>query len=142
MGMASLFRALPAAMAASFVLCACGGDDTTFVTNGSNDLRKACDIRTSWSRTKSVPCLECLTTAPLATCNCTVKAPYVGRCAQQLALKKDSPDCDDALDRCVNSCGQNACGCLETCYSTRAGCKIRAAALDGCVTNVCDSVCR
>ena len=121
---------------------ACGGDDTIFVTNGTNDVRKACDIRTSWTRGKTVTCLECLSTAPLATCNCIISAPYVGKCAQQLALRKASANCDDALERCVNGCGQNGCGCLENCYSSRGECKVRADALDGCVADICDAVCR
>lgn len=141
--MASSLRGLFLGLGAlSVTVAACGGDDTVFVTNGANDLRKACDIRTSWTNTKSVPCLECLTSAPLATCNCLVKTPFVGKCAQQLALKKAAPDCDDALERCTNACGPNACGCLDNCYSSRAGCKVRAAALDGCVADVCAEVCR
>lgn len=141
MGRAS-FSFVLAALSVISTLGACGGDDTVFVTNGSNDLRRACDARLAWTRTKTVTCLECLTTAPLATCNCTVTAPYVGKCAQQLALRKDSPDCDDALDRCVASCSQTECGCIELCYSTRAACKVRSAALEGCVTEVCASVCQ
>jgi len=139
--MARLYRALPALLALSAVVAACGGDDTVFVTNGSNDLRKACDVRLGWKRNKEVKCLECLITAPLATCNCTVSAPYVGKCAQQLELKRASPNCDDALERCVTSCGQNNCGCIDTCYSTRLECKSRAAALEGCVSEVCSAVC-
>ncbi len=137
-----MLRALPIFLALGSVLFACGGDDTPFVTNGSNDLRKACDLRAEWSQFKTVECQQCIATAPLATCNCTVSAPYVGKCAQQLAFKRASPDCDDALERCVGSCAQGACGCVETCYSSRADCKVRAAALDGCVTEVCSAVCR
>ena len=116
--------------------------DVNSVSNGVNDLRKACDIRLGWTQTKTVDCQQCLATAQIATCNCTVSATYVGKCAQQLALKRASADCDDALERCVGSCAQSNCGCIDTCYSSRAECKVRAAALEGCITEVCSTVCR
>ncbi len=124
------------------MLGACGGDDTTFITNGSNDLRKACETRQTWSRAKSVQCLECMATAPLPACDCTVKQAYVGRCAQQLKLKLATPDCDNLLGRCANACNQSDCNCLESCYASREVCKARVAALDGCVAEVCESTCR
>jgi hypothetical protein len=128
---------------ASFVLGACGGDDTVFVTNGSNDVRRACEVRARWTNTKSVLCLECLATAPIPSCECTTVAKtFTGKCAQQLTLKKASPNCDDALTRCVGTCGQTDCGCLDLCYSSRAECRARASALDGCVAEVCDEACR
>ncbi len=88
-------------------LAACGGDDTTFVTEGSNDLRAACEQRRTWTRAKTVTCLECLATAPLPACDCTVKQPYVGRCAQQLKLKLANPECDPTLGAACN--GGKAC---------------------------------
>lgn len=123
-------------------LAACGGDDTTFVTEGSNDLRVACEQRRTWTRSKTVTCLECVATAPLPACECTVKQPYVGRCAQQLKLKLANPECDQTLGVCVNACKSDDCGCLEACYASRKTCRARVSALDGCVAEVCDPICR
>lgn len=139
--MTRVLRATTVLFALSSIVIACGGDDTVFVTNGSNDLRKACEVRLGWKRSKEVKCLECITTAPLATCNCTVSAPYVGKCAQQLDLKRASADCDQPLERCVGSCSLNDCGCIDTCYATHQECRARASALEGCVSEVCGPLC-
>jgi hypothetical protein len=130
------------AVGAVAVLAACGGDDTTFVTEGSNDLRAACEQRRTWTRAKTVECLECMATAPLPACDCTVKQPFVGLCAQQLKLKLANPECDQTLGVCVNACKPDDCACNEACFASRKTCRARVSALDGCVAEVCDSHCR
>lgn len=121
-------------------LVACGGDDTPYTSNGVADVRKACDVRATWSNQKAAACLQCMALSPTERCSCPVQSEFVGRCAQQSALRNAEPQCDDELTRCLGGCGD--CACQDACYGKKEACRRKAGAVDGCVTATCDAVCR
>ncbi len=120
-------------------LVACS-DDAPYGDDGVADVRKACDLRATWSRKSQATCLECVANAPTIDCGCPVQSEFAGRCAEQSALRNAEPQCDDALVRCLGACAD--CQCQDACYTQKDACRKKASAVDGCVTATCERVCR
>lgn len=122
------------------VLAACNSDQPKN-GNGVNDVRKACDIRTTWTRASSSECNDCQASAPVAACDCPRFSQYGGRCEEQGKRAANDPDCTEVF-KCISPCPLTDCACIESCYKGHESCKTNAAARDGCVTEACDSVCK
>lgn len=124
------------------LLLACGGDDEPASSNGVDDLKVACELRTGWTRTKTQDCIDCRSIAKTPKCDCPAfQQDFAGKCADQGRAYGDERDCDFVGD-CVGKCAENDCACVDACYASRAACKPKADALDGCITDVCDAYCR
>lgn len=123
---------------------ACSGEDedaSPQTTNGVNDVVQACAIRGQWTRTNSLDCNDCIGVASVAKCDCTASKEYAGRCFDQQHAKNQEPACA-GVGECVFKCAANDCSCVEACYANNDACRVRGAALDGCLAEVCDSYCR
>ena len=123
---------------------ACSGDDEDAApptTNGVNDVVQACAIRAQWTQASSLNCNDCLGVASVAKCDCTASKEYAGRCFTQQDAKTKEPACA-GVGECVFKCAANDCACVDACYANNDACRVRAAALDGCLAEICDASCR
>ena len=109
-------------------------------TNGVNDVLQACRIRASWKSASATACNTCIGLATSPRCACT-DADYAGKCSEQQSAKTKEPSCE-GTDTCVNTCDRSDCACVDRCYASKPACRTPAAAVDGCVAEVCDSFCR
>lgn len=128
-------------LAVTTFACSSDEDDRPTTTNGVNDVGKACAIRAQWTRVSSLDCTDCLGIAVTPICDCTASKPYAGRCAEQQTAKYQERACA-GVGECAFSCPTNDCACVEACYANNEACRVRAAALDGCLAEVCDTYCR
>ena len=122
------------------VACSSSSSNAQPTTNGVNDVLKACEIRAQWTKTSASPCINCIAYSTTPRCPCA-DVDYAGECSTQQAAKTNEPSCQ-GVDTCVNACAKTDCACVEACYANRAACKPQAAAVDGCVADVCDAECR
>jgi hypothetical protein len=131
---------------AAFVLCAsfsacasANGNAPEIAGNGVNDVKKACEITSTWTQERATECINCVVSVVRESCNCSSFKAYAGKC---LAQQKDVQAlCDEALLSCARDCKKD-CACAEACYATAPECKQAAAARDGCKESVCTSVCK
>jgi hypothetical protein len=124
------------------VAMACGPDPPPPQAVGVNDVRKACDIRTTWVRRTTTECTECLAIASTPECDCpALQREYSGKCSTHRDAKLAEPTCD-GVDACANNCPPADCACVENCYAGKATCRERGSALDGCLAELCDKSCR
>lgn len=128
---------LSSCIAALFVACAA---DRPGQPVGVNDVRKACEIRATWARRTTQGCGDCLLYASTPYCACFGK-DYSGKCSDHAAAKHRESTCSDA-DACVNRCPLSDCACVDACYVSAAACRPHAAALEGCLVEVCAEHCR
>lgn len=136
----TLLRSVPIALfALVFALFACKEDDPT-PNNGVNDVRGACLIRASWTAPRAPNCATCKAVVVGEDCGCEALKEFAGRCGAQERAKREEPSCAPSLDDCVRACGTD-CECADGCYGAAAACKPLAAAVDGCVADVCAQWC-
>lgn len=135
-------RALTLSSVALIALAACAIDAESKRGNGVDDVRKACEIRTTWTRSTTETCINCLAAAPLPACDCEQFKEFGALCELQQAERHADPGCTEALDDCTRNCPKADCGCLEGCYASSASCKRLAGALDGCVAAACAQYCQ
>lgn len=109
-------------------------------SNGVNDVNKACVIRTGWTQSNSSACARCTGLSTSGRCPCA-SADYEGACAPQETAIANEPGCVDAHS-CETNCKQGDCACADACYAGKDACRAKAAALDGCLAEVCDSYCK
>jgi hypothetical protein len=107
--------------------------------NGVNDVRAACELRTSWVRVKN-QCSICESAVISPRCECSELAAFSGACSEQTDARK--PVCAGSIDDCVHVCALTDCNCIEGCYANDARCKSASAARDGCITETCASYCK
>lgn len=110
--------------------------------NGVNDVRKACDIRNTWTNRGAQRCSDCIFTAPEPTCSCEQFKDFAALCLEQGNARRADPGCTVDLDNCVNLCDKTNCDCIEACYAPSASCKQHDGARDGCVVDVCTQYCK
>jgi hypothetical protein len=123
-------------------VAACGGDDKPAPNNGVNDVKAACEIRTQWQKRADQACVDCLSISTGPACGCPAfPQEYTGKCSDQSAAVGNEHDCD-FVGGCTSKCDPKDCGCIDACYNDRPACRPKAAALDGCTTDVCDKYCR
>ena len=123
------------------VLVACKNDDPPPPNNGVDDVYQACLIRNGWSKPDDTECQRCLAVSRAPRCGCPeFSEEYVGKCSDQGTAFGNERECDFTGD-CVTKCGKD-CGCMNNCYAGRDACRPKAAAVDGCTTDVCDKYCR
>lgn len=120
------------------VLAACGDDEPT--NNGVNDVKKACELKTTWKRARDLKCINCVSAAPNAKCDCEEIKEFSGACSEQGDLFKSA--CPQNVIDCALHCPVNDCACVENCYNANGDCKKRAAMRDGCVVDRCDEYCQ
>lgn len=131
---------LPFAFA--LVLVAACDSEEAAAPVGVNDVRKACDIRVSWSKGTTPACNECLAIAGSPACDCPDLArDYAGKCNPHRDAKAADASCYD-LDVCAKNCAATDCGCVESCWAANARCRELASALDGCLAEMCQSTCQ
>lgn len=125
------------------MLAACSADEesTGTTSNGVNDVRVACELRSGWSRRITVTCVDCMALASAPWCECSNNKEFSGRCNPQRTAKTDEPECE-GVDACVFACTAEDCDCVERCYDGKDVCRTRAAALDGCLAETCADECR
>ncbi len=114
-------------------------DDGPKGTNGVNDVKRACEIRTTWVR-EGNECSLCEAGAISPRCDCTTLASFGAACIDQQNTLRQA--CGVEKDNCVAKCDRTDCGCIEACYADNAACKSAAAARDGCVAEVCGPHCK
>lgn len=122
---------------ASFAACS---SETSSAPVGVNDVRKACELRSAWVRPPVSRCTDCVSLSKLERCECA-SHDYEGKCHELQKAKSSEASCSD-VDGCVIACDATDCGCVDACYAGKDACRTRAASLDGCVTEVCESACR
>ena len=123
------------------VVAACKEDEPE-PRNGVNSVRLACDIRTAWARSDDQECIDCLSISRAPKCGCPeFSQEYAGACGDQGTAFGNERNCD-LVGECTGKCPKTDCACLDACYNDRPACRPRAAALDGCTTDVCDKYCR
>jgi hypothetical protein len=124
------------------LVAACKSDDEPEPNNGVNDVKAACEIRIGWARASEQECTDCLSTSRGPSCGCPAfPQEFVGKCADQGAAFGNERNCD-LVGECIGKCAKTDCGCIDACYNDRPACRPKAAALDGCVADVCDKYCR
>jgi hypothetical protein len=106
--------------------------------NGTDDVKAACEVRAQWRNAAANPCVQCLLEAPNTPCTCDANQ---GVCFEQWLAKTNEGDCTIAIHDCTGACGSD-CGCIDACFVSHARCRAAASALDGCVAQACDSLCR
>jgi hypothetical protein len=123
------------------VVVACGADGPP-PNNGVNDVKAACEIRAQWTKRSDNECVNCLSIARTPKCDCPAfQQEYAAKCADQGAAFGNERNCD-LVGECTSKCALTDCGCIDACYNDRAACRPKAAAVDGCTTDVCDKYCR
>ncbi|CAN5913410.1 hypothetical protein BH11MYX4_BH11MYX4_17010 [soil metagenome] len=110
--------------------------------NGVDDVKAACQIRAGWPNAEADKCKNCLASAAQPACDCELFKEFGGKCHSQNVARQSEPDCTDPVLDCTYKCPKNDCACLDACYATAAKCKSAAAAVDGCVTDVCAPYCK
>jgi len=126
----------------AWLVGACGSSSENIgtTTNGVNDVREACEIRTAWTQAATPTCIECLAFAMAPRCECQHEE-YAGVCSEQQGAKNREPSCD-GTDACVNGCNTGDCDCVDACYAGKDTCHPLGSAVDGCLAATCDSYCR
>jgi hypothetical protein len=124
-----------------FVGCSSKSSQAPAPTNGVDDVLKACEIRATWLHGTSTECNTCIGVASAPRCACE-NEDYAGKCSDQVQAKSREATCDDALTACIANCARTDCGCINGCYSGRDACRVVASAVDGCLAEECDSICR
>ncbi len=109
-------------------------------TDGVNDVSKACVIRTGWMASSTTACSRCTGLSTSSRCPCA-SYDFEGACATQESAVAKEPGCVNAHS-CEASCKQGDCACADACYAGKDACRPKAAALDGCLAEVCDSYCK
>ncbi len=109
--------------------------------NGVDDVKKACEIRATWTMPTTARCLNCMFSAPAPKCDCEAFKDFGALCADQGSARKADPQCTIALDDCVTACVRTDCACIDACYVAAPSCKAHDAARDGCVADVCTQFC-
>ena len=122
-------------------LVACSPSESA-TNNGVNDVRAACEIRTTWKSGAADKCKNCLASAAQAACDCELFKEFGGKCHPQNVARQSEADCSDPVLSCVYKCASTDCACLEGCYATAAKCRAAASAVDGCVADVCAPYCQ
>ena len=135
-------RALLSGLIGLTALVACATDSEPERNNGVNDVRKACALRATWSKSATETCINCLSAAPLAKCDCDQFKEFGGLCELQEIARHAEPSCTSSLDDCVHVCPKTDCNCLVGCYAQAARCRQLSGARDGCVTDVCAPYCQ
>lgn len=78
--------------------------------------------------------------AAAPACGCPAdRKDYSGRCSEQRAAKVKDETCK-GLMKCERKCGKD-CDCLVACYEGHEACYDIASKLDGCLVDVCASLC-
>lgn len=135
-------RALPLfSLIGLTILAACATDSEPPRNNGVNDVRRACEVRSAWTRAGTETCINCMAAAPSPKCQCESFKEFGGFCEIQEVERHAEPTCTSLLDDCAHTCSKLDCNCLEGCYAQAARCKQLAGARDGCVTAVCAQYC-
>lgn len=129
------------ALSALFVALAVTACTTDEPNNGVNDVKAACEIRATWKRVETEDCRNCMTAAPLVSCECESFKAFAGLCQEQGDARIREPSCNDAVEQCVTTCRKSDCACVEGCYARAEACKKASAARDGCVADVCAQYC-
>ena len=137
-----LSRACLVSLVALTAQVACATDSEPERNNGVDDVRRACEVRATWKRGATETCINCLSAAPLAKCDCELFKEFGGLCELQEAERHAEPTCTSVLDDCTRTCAKTDCNCLDGCYAQASRCKQLAAARDGCVAEVCAPYCQ
>jgi hypothetical protein len=132
--------ALLAALALTALAPACKEDEPA-TTLGVNDVRKACELRRSWTALDKDTCKNCRAAAPLADCGCEAFKDYAAKCVPPQDAVKSEASCTDQIQICVKTCQVTDCDCIDACYANAGACRRVSGGLDGCVADVCAPYC-
>lgn len=134
-------RFVAAAAAIGWLLAACGkGNDDDPTNNGVDDVHKACEVRSGWTRIKEEKCVFCMSASPLPKCDCEALQPFSGSCSKQGENYRSA--CSESVIDCAGHCATTDCACLDGCYAAADECTVRAAERDGCVAEQCAQYCQ
>ena len=135
------FNVLVAVIFAS-VLAGCPQDKADPPNNGVDDVKQACEIRAAWTKYTDRVCINCMSAAPSAACDCPDFKAFGGKCQAQNDTRRAQPQCTDAIANCARACPRTDCACVDACYANAPDCKTAEAAVDGCVADVCAQYCQ
>jgi len=128
----------------ALVVAGCSSSSTTnpgiIGSDGVNDVNKACVIRNGWTQSNSSACARCIGLSTSGRCPCA-SMDYEGACHAQETAIANEDGCVNAHS-CETSCKQGDCACVDACYTGKDACRPKAAALDGCLAEVCDQYCK
>ena len=110
--------------------------------NGVNDVKGSCELRAAWQNRSARTCTDCVAAAASPSCDCEEFKQFGGTCAAQADAQRAEPACTADVAKCVTACPQTDCACVDGCYAQAAACKPKAAAREGCVTEVCSPYCK
>jgi len=128
-------------MLVALVACSPSNDEPAAPVVGVNDVKKACEIRTTWKSFETDKCRNCISIATNPVCTCTdAQRAYASKCNDHQIKKANEPTCKD-VEGCVLSCNKD-CACVDACYAGKDACKTLGNALDGCVAEVCTNECK
>ncbi|MDB4936285.1 MAG: hypothetical protein JWP87_3257 [Labilithrix sp.] len=121
---------------------ACSSNDDPPPRNGVNDVKRACEIRASWTNKGNDRCINCQVAAQSPACDCEAFKDFASLCKGQDDARRAEPTCTAELDACTKACTQTDCACIDGCYAQSAKCKQVSAAKDGCIADVCTQYCQ
>lgn len=124
----------------SLVIGCSSGDDEPKSGDGVNDVKLACELRTTWNRSKQ-DCGLCEAAVIAPRCDCSELAAYSAACSDQQEARRKA--CAESVDNCVLACNRDDCACIERCYADADdACKKASDARDGCIGEACASYCQ
>ena len=138
----TLFTVAAVLVGSGFATSACSPKDGDPPRNGVNDVRKACELRASWTKGADRTCINCVAAAPSPACDCPDFKEFGGLCKSQDNDRRAEPSCTDAIGNCTRACAAKDCACVESCYAQAEACKRVAAAEDGCIADACTKYCQ
>ncbi len=117
--------------------CKCADSDST----SPRTTVAICQQRASWANRLSSKCTKCVSLAPAPKGCKSFDKVYLAQCADQQRAKLDGKSCEPVF-RCSYKCKRKDCDCVARCFEGHDKCDRLAAAVDGCVAEVCEPFCR
>jgi hypothetical protein len=134
------------------IACTCGKTESakagpkasTGVTRDQiNGVKGACERKNTWKDRSRKKCTRCVALSSAPACACPAdREPFSGICAKEQNKKINAKDCEDVW-QCTYKCKDRTdCDCFAKCYDGRDDCHEIASAVDTCVVEVCDPLCK
>lgn len=122
------------------LVAACSSEDDD-IRVGVNDVRKACEIRATWTTPDANDCSACQTSAILERCECEALRDFSGACVEAANRVRSEASCTQQIETCWRACPQGDCACVDACYAGADACRRAAGGREGCVADVCSKYC-
>lgn len=140
-----------ACMVATPVACTCGKTEAgtadagavTITRDKLDGIKGSCEHRNTWKNRSLKQCTRCLGLSSAPACSCPAdRETFSGVCAKEQNTKINAKECEPVW-QCTYKCiDRTECDCFAKCFEGHEACHEIAAAVDTCVTETCDSLCR